>query len=104
MKKVLNIGGGDKSVTIPAHFDGWQQDVLDIDPRVKPEICMDARELATRAVGEYDAVYCCHNLEHYYRHDAVRVIRGMRHVVKSDRFVEIVVSGMDWVMREFVSL
>ena len=26
--------------------------------------------------GEYDAVYCSHNLEHYYRHDVPKVLGG----------------------------
>src|SRR4051794_6432228 len=100
MKKVLNIGGGDKAVTIPAHFDGWQHDRLDIDPSVKPEIVMDARELLTRPAGEYDAVYCCHNLEHYHRHDAVRVVRGMHHVLKAEGFAEVVLPDIGQVFRE----
>ena len=34
-------------------------------------------------------MYCSHNLEHYYRHEALRVLRGFLHVLKSDGFAEI---------------
>lgn len=31
--------------------------------------------------GAYDEVYCSHNLEHNYRHDINRVLRGFLHVL-----------------------
>ena len=36
----------------------------------------DARELASMAPQSFDAVYCSHNLEHYYGHDGNRALRG----------------------------
>src|SRR6266446_7887238 len=41
------------------------------------------------AASQFDAVYCSHNLEHYYRHDGATVLRGFLHVLKPDGFAEI---------------
>ena len=32
LNKVLNVGGNSKRIQIPSCFDGWQHDLLDIDP------------------------------------------------------------------------
>ena len=87
--KVLNVGGGSKATPIPAHFEGWQHDLFDIDARGEPDLVCDARELLTLQSGQYDAVYCSHNVEHYYRHDGLRVLRGFVHILKDKGFAEI---------------
>ncbi len=88
-RSVLNVGGGSKAPPIPYYFDGWQHDLLDIDPRGAPEIVCDARQLQQLPGGVYDAVYCSHNLEHYYRHDGRKVVRGFHHVLNETGFAEI---------------
>lgn len=100
--RVLNVGGGSKSIPIPAHYSLWQHDLLDIDSRGKPDVVCDARELKTLAAGRYDAVYCSHNLEHYYPHDATKVLRGFLHVLKPDGFAEIRVPDLNSVMKRVV--
>ena len=87
--KVLNVGGGTKATPIPDYFSDWQHDLLDIDDRGKPDLVCDARELLTLEAGQYDAIYCSHNLEHYYRHDGLKVLQGFVHVLKDDGFAEI---------------
>lgn len=89
VRRVLNVGGGNKAIAIPDYFDGWQHHLLDIDPRGGPDIVCDARELQKLPGGNYDAVYCSHNLEHYYRHDGLKVLRGFVHVLKDTGFAEI---------------
>ena len=101
-KKLLNIGGGDKNVPLPAHFGGWQHVLLDIDSRGKPDIVCDARELMSLTGGEYDAVYCSHNLEHYFRHDVPKVLAGFSHLLKPDGFVHIRVPDMGELMKTVV--
>lgn len=86
---VLNVGGGSKATPIPAHFEGWQHDLLDIDPRGNPDLVCDARELLTLAAAQYDAVYCSHNLEHYYRHEGLKVLQGFVHILNDKGFAEI---------------
>lgn len=87
--KVLNVGGGSKATPIPEYFASWQHDLLDIDERGNPDLVCDARELVKLESNQYDAVYCSHNLEHYYRHDGLNVLRGFVHILKDDGFAEI---------------
>jgi SAM-dependent methyltransferase len=96
---VLNVGGGSKSIRIPAHYNGWQHLLLDVDPGGGVDLVCDARELLSQPSSLFDAVYCSHNLEHYYRHDALRVLRGFLHVLKPDGFAEIRVPDIRLVMR-----
>jgi len=98
-KRVLNVGGGSKATPISPHFDDWQHDLLDIDPRGAPDIVCDARELATLDGKIYDAIYCSHNLEHYYRHDALQVLRGFAHMLNETGFAEIRVPDIAQVLR-----
>lgn len=102
IKKVLNVGGGSKAAAISDYFSGWQHDLLDIDPRGGPDIVCDARELATLPGGTYDAVYCSHNLEHYYRHHGLIVVRGFLHMLKDDGFAEIRVPDIAQVINALI--
>ena len=90
VRRVLNVGGGTKGVELPPHFQDWERLLLDIDPRVGADLVGDARALSEAAGAEtFDAVYCSHNLEHYYRHDVDKVLRGFLHVLKPEGFAEI---------------
>jgi hypothetical protein len=89
VKRVLNVGGGNKAIPIPGHYDGWEHLLLDIDPVQKPDVVCDARLLGELAPGQFDAVYCSHNLEHYWRHDTPAVLSGFMHVLGPDGFAEI---------------
>jgi SAM-dependent methyltransferase len=102
VKSVLNVGGSSKAIAIPAYYTGWQHHLLDIDPRGKPDVCMDARELRRLPGGTYDAIYCSHNLEHYHRADGAKVLEGFAHVLKDDGFVEIRVPDVLAVMKHAV--
>ncbi|SFV02955.1 Predicted SAM-depedendent methyltransferase [Polaromonas sp. YR568] len=98
VNSVLNVGGGSKSTPISSHFDGWQHDLLDIDPKGAPDLVCDARQLRTLPGGSYDAVYCSHNLEHYYRHEGLNVVRGFHHILNETGFAEIRVPDIEQVM------
>ena len=99
IKKVLNVGGNSKKIPLPHQYAKFEHLLLDIDPRGSPDIVCDARELTTLDAGQFDAVYCSHNLEHYYRHDVQRVLTGFLHVLKDDGFVHIRVPDIQEVMR-----
>jgi SAM-dependent methyltransferase len=98
MRRVLNVGGNSKTIGIPALYDGFEHILLDIDPVGSPDIVCDARELATLEGGSFDAVYCSHNLEHYFRHDVPRVLGGFLHVLKEGGFAHLRVPDMAEVM------
>jgi predicted SAM-dependent methyltransferase len=62
--------------TVPPEYAGFEQVLLDLDPAGSPDIVCDARELTTLTARQFDAIYCSHNLEHYYRHEVPKV-RGL---------------------------
>ena len=100
--RVLNVGGFSKTIPIPPHYTGWDHLLLDIDPEANPDVVCDARTLDRLEPAQFDAVYCSHNLEHYYKHEGARVLRGMLHVLKPDGFAEFRVPDLRSVMRKFV--
>ncbi len=99
LKKVLNVGGNNKTIPLPPQYAGFEHLLLDIDPKGSPDIVCDARKLTTLDAGQFDAVYCAHNLEHYYRHDVPAVLAGFLHVLKEGGFAHIRVPNIDEVMR-----
>ena len=101
-RRVLNVGGGSRTIKMPVHYDGWEPLWLDIDKRDKPDIVCDARNLSSLPAGQFDAVYCSHNLEHYYPHDCNKVLTGFLHVLKADGFTEIRVPDINSVIRRVV--
>ncbi len=100
MKRFLNVGGGSKRIVVPRHYDGWEHVLLDIDASRAPDVVCDARELATLPAATYDAVYCSHNLEHYWRHDLGRVLAGFLHVLRDDGFAEVAVPDLQLVFED----
>jgi hypothetical protein len=103
VKRVLNVGGHDKRISLPPQYAGFEQQLLDIDPAVAPDILCDARELPKLERGQFDAVYCAHNLEHYYRHDVPKVLDGFLHVLKDSGFAQVIVPDIAEVMRVAVA-
>jgi len=102
-KKFLNVGGGSKKTFIPNQYDNWEHVLLDIDASVNPDVVCDARKLINLDAKEYDAVYCSHNLEHYLRHDGLKVLQGFVHVLKDDGFAHIRVPDIQAVMRHVIA-
>jgi SAM-dependent methyltransferase len=96
---VLNVGGASKQIPIPEHYRGWHHLLLDIKPGSDVDVVKDARELLELPASRFDAIYCSHNLEHYYRHDARKVLAGFVHVLKPDGFAEIRVPDMQAVFK-----
>jgi len=100
VKRVLNVGGNSKTIALPPHYAGWEHVLLDIDPAVKPDVLCDARDLTGLPGSEFDAIYCSHNLEHYWRHDLPKVLAGFVHVLRDDGFAEIRVPDLVSVFAE----
>ena len=99
LKKVLNVGGNSKAIPLPPPYAGYEHLLLDIDPTGQPDICCDARKLTTLTAGQFDAIYCSHNLEHYYHHDVANVLAGFRHVLNDNGFAHIRVPDVGAVMK-----
>lgn len=104
-QRVLSVGGNDIAThPLPQHYFEFQQETLDIDPSVGATVVCDARDMASKLeANQYDAIYCSHNLEHYYTHDVPKVLRGFLHILKPDGWAEIWVPDIPAVMQECVS-
>lgn len=87
MSWVLNVGGGSRD--LPGKYKDWNQDLLDINKDVNPDICCDALELSKHTNKVYDAVYMSHTLEHFYKHDVPVVLQQCLKVLKPGGYVEI---------------
>ena len=94
--------GGSKDIAISKRYDTWNQVLLDISARPGVDLILDARDLGTLDAEQFDAVYCSHNLEHYYAHDCAKVLAGFRHVLKAEGVAEIRVPDIDAVVKAMV--
>lgn len=99
MKRVLNVGGNSKEIPLPPQYAQFEHLMLDIDPKGSPDIVCDARKLTTLGSGQFEAVYCSHNLEHYYWHEVQEVLAGFLSVLKDGGFAQILVPDIHEVMR-----
>lgn len=91
-KLVLNVGGGTKDYKLPEFYDGYAHVLLDMDNSYgEVDVVMDATKLHLWEgnLVKFDAVYCSHNLEHYYIYDVIKVLRGMFAVLKPGGTVDI---------------
>ena len=79
---------------MPPIYKGWEQHTLDIDANVKPDIICDAKKMHTLKT-KYDAIYCSHNLEHFYKHELPQVLSGFMHVLKPNGFANVAVPDMN---------
>ena len=102
-RRVLNVGGGDKSIPIPDRYNGWEHLLLDIDARPGVDIVADARKLKSLEPGTFDAIYCSHTLEHFYYHDVPLVVQGFHHVLTPSGFIELRVPDLLAVMNEVIT-
>ena len=89
LPRVLNVGGGSKSIPLPEMFANYKHILLDIDPKGNPDVVGDARELGKLGKNLYEAIYFSHNLEHFYFHEVPLVLDGMFTVLKPKGFVYI---------------
>ncbi|HEY5635994.1 MAG TPA: hypothetical protein VIS77_03770 [Burkholderiales bacterium] len=100
---VLSVGAGSEVIRLPRHYAAWKALRLDVDPELRPDVLLDARELIRLPAGLFDAVYCSHNLEHYHAHEVAVVLAGFAHVTRAQGFVEIRVPDLAAVARHMVA-
>lgn len=98
--KLLNVGGG-PTRTIPQVYVKCDQKLLDIDPAVNPDVCMDARKLRTLK-DKFSVVYCSHTLEHFHHHDVPAILAGFMHILEDNGFAHIEVPDLEFTVRHMI--
>ncbi len=78
-KRILHAGCGGEN--LPPWFPVKGEEVkLDIDERLKPDIVASIDNMGD--IGEFDALYCCHCLEHLQWFRAMTALREFYRVLK----------------------
>jgi SAM-dependent methyltransferase len=76
--RVLHAGcGGDP---LPDYMHATEEVRLDADPEMQPDIVGNMCDLGD--LGEFDAIYCCHALEHLFPEDVGIALKEFRRVLK----------------------
>jgi predicted SAM-dependent methyltransferase len=91
MRRILHAGAG--SGTMRDLFNGYQEIRLDIDPAVKPDIVANITDMGE--IGQYEAVYCAHCLEHLYPHELPLALREFRRVLVPGNLAFIIVPDLE---------
>lgn len=91
--RLLNVGGGSKSIPIPSWYEGFEHVLLDIVAGVDVDIVADARALDID--GGFDAIYCSHNLEHFHEAEIPNVLAGFRRALRVGGRLEVRVPDGD---------
>lgn len=90
MKRVLHVGCGKQPVS--ELFDGWEEIRMDIDPSCEPDIVASLTDMGD--IGQFDAIYGMHVLEHFAPHEVKKVLSECRRVLKPGGFVVMVVPNL----------
>lgn len=92
-RRILHVGcGGDK---LPPWLGGHIETRLDIEPRNMPDIVADMLNMGE--IGEYDAVYTSHCLEHVYPHQVPVALAEFIRVLVSGGVAIIIVPDLEGV-------
>lgn len=97
MKKlVLHVGSGGNHILGQRGFDAesWQEQRLDSNPAVGPDIVCSMVQMAPVADASVDAIYCAHSLEHLAWHDAQSALREFHRVLKPNGFAIVLCPDM----------
>lgn len=74
-------------------WNGYEATYLDIEPRNKPDVCASMTDMGD--IGPFDAVQCCHALEHLYPHEVNRALREFKRVLKPNGVAIVIVPDLE---------
>lgn len=97
-RRLLNVGAQSRTIALPNAYDTFEQVLLDLDPGVGADLVLDVRDLHTLEPGQFDAVYCSHNLERVRQHEVPQVLSGFRHVLRPGGLAHIIVPDLQELM------
>ena len=92
MKIFLHVGCGPKrkdQTTAGFNAPEWQEQRLDIDANVAPDIIGTMTDMSAVADGSVDAIFSSHNIEHLYPHEVPKALAEFKRVLKADGFAVI---------------
>jgi SAM-dependent methyltransferase len=89
--RLLHVGCG--TSPLPAELAAKYEEVrVDIDPATSPHIVANMTSLGE--IGQYDAIYCCHAIEHLYPYDVVPALREFARVLLPGGFAIVIVPDL----------
>lgn len=91
-RSILIAGSGPDGVSEWKN-SGFTPVTLDIDERNKPDIVGSMTDIGEH--GPFDAVYCCHALEHLYPHEVNRALSEFKRVLRPGGVAIIVVPDLE---------
>lgn len=89
--RVLHAGCGGES--LPDWLDASVETRLDINPEHSPDFVASITDLGD--IGEYDAVYCSHCLEHVHGYEVARTLAEFHRVLRPGGCALIVVPDLE---------
>lgn len=92
MKKFLHVGCGPKhknQTTRAFNSEAWNEQRLDIDPSVSPDVVGTMTDMSAVPTGSVQAVFSSHNIEHLYPHEVPLALAEFSRVLSDDGFVVI---------------
>lgn len=90
MKTVLHVGCG--TAPINEFLEGYKEIRMDIDPSCNPDIVASLTDMGD--IGQFDAIYGSHVLEHFAPHDVKKVLSECHRVLKPGGIVVIIVPNL----------
>jgi predicted SAM-dependent methyltransferase len=91
-KTFLHVGCGPKrkdQTTRTFASEDWQEQRLDIDAQVEPDLVGTMTNLSAVANASVDAVFSSHSIEHLYAHEVPAALAEFRRVLRTDGFVVV---------------
>ena len=109
MKRVLDVGSSNVSLSGIARFDGWKVETFDMDEEAKPTYLGNVLYIE-RVLWPmtFDAVYASHILEHLAPSVTVNVLRQFSNILSPNGWLEVwvpdIMGAFDYALRRSLSL
>jgi len=104
--KILDVGssiGGGIIESYLANIKEKEIVRLDINPLAKPDVLHDITQpLPEELCGQFDIVFCSHNLEHIDRNSVIGTVRNMSAALKNMGELWLIVPSLEWVAKEIL--
>ena len=93
--RILHAGCGGSALPEFLSRRGYNEVRLDIDPASKPDVVASLTDMGE--IGEFDAVWCSHCVEHLYPDDVRTALSEIHRVTKDGGYAMVVVPDLEGV-------